>query len=418
MCIQGNLPNFVPKSRILFPICSQIGEARMSKARIFTAPFVESAPPGEHFDAKEGGLGLRVSPKGKRAWFFRFRTPDKRQKRESLGAFPDVTLKDARRRAVVRRGEVAEGRWTPPEAGAVEEALTFGAVARQALDLMADTTRPRTVEERERILQKDLLPRWGNRPAEDISRADVAKLAKEIKAPIMANRVLSLVRSIFNAGIDLELVATNPAARLKRFLRQEEPRSRLLTADELKKILGAMEVEGPGGRAFFGLVAYTAQRAGAVGLARWKEFDLEAGTWTIPAEDGRKFKKYPRLVPLNKGALDALTILREVGVRGEYLFPSRNGCKAPTWTNRGNLTRRLRKESKVDGWNLHDIRTAFRTLATRELGIRADTADAVLGHAISSVGFTHYEADKSTYLLPEKREALEAWGKYLEGLKK
>ncbi|MFC1660335.1 tyrosine-type recombinase/integrase, partial [Gemmatimonadota bacterium] len=225
----------------------------------------------------------------------------------------------------------------------------------------------------------------------------------------------SMVRALFNAMLDLELVEANPATRPDRFMRDEKPKERALSKDELRRVLQAAKAEGPEARAFFGLAAFTVQRAGAIAAARWDEFDGE--TWTIPPEERRKFKGYARVVPLNAGALGAVRVLvEEAGVQGSYLFPSRGGSKAPHFTGWHNLTRRLRARSGVEGWSLHDLRSTFRGIATRELQIRADVADAILGHAITTVGHVHYEADKSTYLLAEKREALEAWSSFLEGL--
>lgn len=381
----------------------------------FTDAVVRNAKEGEHFDAKTPGLGIRVSPKGKRTWFFRYRTPGRGQRRQKLGVYPFMDLKEARKRARVRLGEVSGGsdRWSTP-------ALTFREAAEEALALMAQRTRPRTIRERQRIFERDLIPKWGDRLVTDIRRGDVAALVDEIAArgsPVMANRTLSLVRALFNAALDLERVESNPATRPDRFFKEERPRERALSQPELKAILKAVKEEGPEGRAFFGLVAFTVQRAGAVAAAEWEEFDLELRIWTIPPVEGRKFKKYARKVPLNDGAMGALGILQEEkDVEGPYLFPSRKGSKEPHFTNWGNLQRRLRGRSGVDGWTLHDLRATCRTTVVRRFKVPAEVADAVLGHAITTVGHVHYEADKSTYLLDEKRKALVKWGQHLEGL--
>lgn len=384
----------------------------------FTDLFVKSAREGEHFDAKLPSLGLRVSPKGKRSWFFRCRTTGGKQRREKLGVYPFVDLKEARRLASVRLGEVVGG----SDRKGPQKSLTFKEAAEEALGLMAQRTRPRTIQERQRIFEHDLLPRWRDRLATDIRRGEVSALVREIAtrgSPVMANRTLSLVRALFNAMLDLELVETNPATRPDRFFQEEAARERALDESELRAILSAVKKEGPDARAFFGLVALTVQRSGAVAAARWKEFVPDTATWTIPPEEGRKFKKYPRVVPLSPGALAALGILSEEGgSQGPYLFPSRSGSRVPHFAGWNNLTARLRKRSKVDGWTLHDLRTTFRGLAVGELKVRPDVADLVLGHTLQGVGFEHYQSDKSRFLLPEKRDALRRWGDYLERLER
>ncbi|MDP2955973.1 MAG: integrase family protein, partial [Longimicrobiales bacterium] len=348
-----------------------------SRRADLSAPFVKNAPPGEHYDGREAGLGLRVSPKGKRAWFLRYRAPGGEQRRYALGEYPALGLSEARAAARDRRAEVSQG--ADP---AARRSLTFEDMAEAALAIIEPQTRPSTVALRRQMLKRDLLPRWRNRPAASIRRDDVAALGREIAArgaKVAANRTIALVRLLYNAGLDLELVEANPAARPGRFLQREAPRERDLTGKELKAIRAAIEKEGPEARTFGELVLATAQRAGAAAGARWAEFDIEGALWTIPAEAGRKFSGHARLVPLNALALAALERLQDVAEEGEeFLFPSRDRSKGPTWTNWQNLNERLRTRSKVKGWSLHTFRSAFRTAATRDLGIPAEVADLVL----------------------------------------
>jgi integrase len=383
-------------------------------ARNFTGPWVPTAEPGEHFDAKTPGLGLRVSPKGKRTWFLRAHTGNGRQVRRKLGEYPKMTLAKAREAAAIKWGEA--------KAGTLEEVrgarpMTFGEAAEEALAVMATSTRERTIRERRRILTHDLLPAWKDLPVDSVTRGDVVNLVNGIAkrgSPVMANRTLSMIRATFNTLLDLELVESNPATRPKRFFRPEKPRERALTPGELRKLLEVVKGQGPEARAFFGLALNTAQRAGAIAGARWEEFDMEARTWTIPPDEGRKFKKYPRVVPLNDGALRALqTLQTEKKAHSDLLFPARGGAKAPHFTGWHNVARRLREEAKVEGWSFHTFRATFRGLATRELRIRPDVADAILGHDLQTVGHVHYETDKPTFLLAEKQKALEAWAAFL-----
>ena len=382
-----------------------------------SAGFVKTAPAGEHYDGKEAGLGLRVSPLGKRAWFLRYRAPGGSQRRYALGEYPSLGLSEARIAARDRKAEVSQG--ADP---AARRALTFGEMAEEALAIIEPQTRPRTVKERRRMLDLDLLPRWRNVPASAIRRADVAALGREIAdrgAGVTANRTIALVRLLYNAGLDLELVDANPATRPGRFLQKEAPRERDLSGKELKAIRAAIAKEGPEPRTFAELALATAQRAGAIAAARWEEFDLAGALWTIPPEPGRKFAGHPRLVPLSPLAVAALERLQEVTEeREEHLFPSRDKSKGPHWANWQKLNARLRTRSKVKGWSLHTFRTAFRTTATRDLGLPAEVADAVLGHALDSVGHVHYNADKARYLLPEKADALRRWAAYLEKVAK
>ena len=422
------------------------GRRRAEDARSFSAPWIPKAPPGEHHDAACKGLGLRVSAKGTRSWFVRVQLADGRQVRRKLGEYAPaspshMSLSDAREAADVKRRAAKDG--TLGEARP-DRPLTFGEMATKAMVFMAADTRARTIAERERILHRNLLPAWRHRPAKEISRADVAVLAKSVAskgtepdpgkegkgsakrkrrpAPVMANRIISFARALFNAAIDLELVETNPIARPKRFMKRETPPTRSLKPAELKAIMAALGEEGPGARAFTGLALHTVQRAGAIAAARWDEFDEEAGVWTIPVAEGRKIKGYPRKIPLSPGALRALRILgEEIPRHPVYLFPSRPKAKTPHvgGSFHNNIVRRLRAASKMDGWSLHDLRTTFRTTMTsKRFGVTSEVADLCLSHDLATVGHKHYTDEKSEYLLDEKREALDRWAEFLEALAK
>src|SRR6266436_7677872 len=141
-----------------------------------TAQFVESAQAPkvgqvDYWDARTPGLSLRVSQGGRKAWtvFFRFHG---RMRRLTLGTFPILSLADARRLAATALREAQHG--TDP-ATAKQEARSadnFGELAELYLDRHAKPEK-RSWREDERILKADLLPKWRNRKAHEIKRADV-----------------------------------------------------------------------------------------------------------------------------------------------------------------------------------------------------------------------------------------------------
>jgi integrase len=194
----------------------------------------------------------------------------------------------------------------------------------------------------------------------------------------------------------------------------EKGRDRYLKAAEIKGVWKATEAENPLTRALFRLVFLTAQRKGSVSAMRWD--GIVGDVWTIPAEHfkGRR----PHLVPLSAEALQIIGDLRADALSDEWIFPSRAGSKYPFLSNFGKALTRVRKQSGVPDWTLHDARTTFRTHAVRSpldggLGTPAHVADAVLGHKEASLGFSRYTGDQHLYMLAEKREALVAWGAFV-----
>jgi len=137
------------------------------------------------------------------------------------------------------------------------------------------------------------------------------------RAPIMANRILALVRKMFNFAIEHDWLDTNPCQMVKR-VTPERQRDRVLSEDEVRAVWKALNDERPMVAALFRLRLLTAQRGGELHGARWAEIDLKAGWWTIPAT--RAKNGLAHRVPLSPQAVRVLKTLRGNDSTAEYLF--------------------------------------------------------------------------------------------------
>ena len=279
-------------------------------------------------------------------------------------------------------------------------------------------TREVTQRERARLLGKELLPAWGDRPAAEITRREVVHLVEGIAkrgAPIVANRTLGLIRMIFNDGLrrGFPTLQANPA-HLVVLPAEEVGRDRYLTREEIKVIWQATRDETRATRGAFRLALLTGQRIGSVRAMRWD--GITGNLWTIRPE---YFKgKRTHLVPLSLEALEVIRELKEAADSDTWVFPSRSKATRPHLTNIGSSLSRVRKKTLIPSWTVHDFRTTLRTHAVRAiedggLAIPAHVADAVLGHKEATLGFERYTGDRDRYLLHEKRDALQKWGAFI-----
>jgi len=385
----------------------------------------------DFWDSLTAGLCLRVSgATGRKTWMVRYR-PDGagKYRRQKLGTYPNLSLADARSRARDILGKVEDGEdpAAEKEAKAAPPAPvdTFATLAREVLDARArkgkggKPTRRSTQRERTRILERELLPAWGDRPAGSITRREVVLLVEGVakRAPVQGNRTLAVIRLIFNDGLRRGFpgLETSPAHMVEA-PGVEEGRDRYLGLEELPHVWAAMGEENPLTLGAYRLALLTAQRIGSVAAMRWDR--IEGDVWTIPEED---FKgKRDHLVPLSEEAQRILADLREVATSETWVFPARAGTKRPHLTNLSRALGKIRDRSGLEHWTAHDFRTTFRTHATRAredggLGVAGHVADAVLGHAENSLGYTRYTGDRHRYLLHEKREALQKWGALVRG---
>jgi len=378
----------------------------------------------EFYDAIITGLVVRVGKGGAKTFLVRYRSGGK-LRRHPIGRYPVISLAKAREKAKQVLGDAQQGK--DPEAERQlrkSNDVTFGALCTEVLDAKTDWRGP-TRKERTRIIDTELRPAWGTRPAASITRRDVVQLIEGIQkrgARVMANRTLAAIRMIFNVGLDRDFptLESNPAHRIKPA--SENGRSRFLDRAEIKKIWGAAAFESPIAKGVFRLTLLTAQRVGSVSAMRWSDID-DADVWHIPAA---AFKgKRPHLVPLSPEAKAVLAELRKLTGEGEYVFPGRGNGRQPHFNGKNKALQRMRADLElVDNWTIHDFRTTFRTHATRAkkpghrsdpagLGIAPAIADAVLGHKEASLGFDRYTGEPERYLLSEKRDALKAWGKFV-----
>ena len=153
----------------------------------------------EYLDQTQSGLGLRVG-KSKMAWFVFYRVEgDRKLRRYTLGKFPTMSLKKARREARDKITEAEKGHDPGEEKQILKDAPTFGDLADEYLDKHG--SKKRSHYEDNRIIDKDLKPAWKRKKAHDVKRRNVIRLLDKIVdrgAPIQANRTLALIRKMYN----------------------------------------------------------------------------------------------------------------------------------------------------------------------------------------------------------------------------
>ena len=418
------------------------------------------APSGgrvEYFDATLPGFGIRVagptprSPDGRRTWVLLYRHKGEQRRLSLEPTYPALSLADARKQAGDALGLVSKG--VDPAAvkakakEPVEKPDTFATIVETYLTrgLEKKARAPRYVVETRRNFTNHVLPRWGDKPLAAIARKDVIAMLEDIAehgtdrkvegkafhaagGPIAANRVLAAVRALFNWSIRRGLVEINPCA-LVDLPGNEVPRERTLTSPEMKELWPHFEALGYPFGPFFQLGLITAQRRTEVAEMRWADLDLEAKTWTIPADQNKSGRTH--VVPLSTMAVDLLvelprkTLTEKNGSTrpSPYVFtsdgdvPISGFSRAKERVGEKALAHRRAADPEaadIPDWGIHDLR---RTAATEmgRLGIPEFIISKVLNHAARGVTgrvYNQYE------YLTEKRHALDTWAAYLERLVK
>ena len=359
------------------------------------------------WDTDLKGFGIRVMPSGIKTYYLDYFDKHHRQHRLKIARHGALTPEEARREAKRQSVLIASGSDPIEEREQARGAATFRVLAEEYIRYRC--AEKKSGPEDARIIRRELLPSWGRKLAADIRRRDVMKLAEEIKtrgAGVMSNRTLSVVKRLYNFGIDRELVEINPASRV-RPPAKEKSRERVLTTEEIKALWNGLD-ELPGEaetKLALRLVLVLAQRPGEIAAMQWEEIDSE-NVWTIPeTKSGRTHR-----VPLSPLAIELLNSLPRKA--DGPVFPSPLDPRESI--RRSALARLLNRGRAILGmerFTPHDLRRTAGSKMT-EMGVSRFVLSRILNHAdrgITSVYDRHgYDA--------EKRAALNAWGEKLRDI--
>jgi len=366
------------------------------------------------------GFGIRVSPQGRKTWVYLYWHGNKKH-RMTLGVYPRVGLAEAREAHVEAERILGTGinpaAMAREHAAATKMAPTVADIAQEYLERYAKP-RKRSWREDLRVLEKDILPAFGDRPAAEVSRRDMIRLLDGIVdrgAPIQANRTLAVVRKMFNFAISRDLVQFSPCVQVKAPA-DEVRRDRVLDARELRLFWRCLDWArmAPETKLAFKLQLATAQRIGEVVSARWGDIDFEQNWWTIPAELSKN--RLSHRVPLSPLAIRILGSARTLSGDTPFVFASgRAGQRQDRHLTPGTMNRSLSKNRELFGelehFTPHDLR---RTAASHMASHRVPrlVIQKILNHAEPGVTTVY---DRHSYD-EEKRSALTTWSTQLEAL--
>jgi integrase len=388
-------------------------EDPMSRFR-FTEPLVRNITAERQKEICEDGLCLRVYPSGRKAWFLAYRNSSGRFRRVKLGNYPAVNLRAARRLARLRLAEVAEGRDPQEEKVAArapaEESQTFAALA--ALYL-SEHARPKkkSWSQDQRYIERDLLPAWKDRLANEITRQDVVNLVQAIVqrgAPVGANRALALIGRIFSHGVERQIVEVNPRRGLS-FPAKERPRSRVLDEAEIQVFWRQLELLRPVSASALRFLLLTGQRCTPVYKMRHEQ--VAGDIWNIPAsvmKSGREHRVF-----LSAQALQILSINRSLFPKSPWVFPSPKDRNSHLSRAAPSALNQLRE---LCGFHFtrHDLRRTCATHLSR-LGCPRHLLMKILDHEPGEGGGVTWIYDRYSYD-DELREWMGRWGQEVERL--
>lgn len=366
-----------------------------------------------------GGMYVEIAPTGGKWWRFSYRFGGKR-KLISLGTFPSVSLKEARRRRDQARGLLDDG--IDPSAqrqAAKREAVgrnlnSFEAVAREWYAKQAHIWVPTHRRDVMRRLEANLFPDIGATPISDLNAPTLLAALRKIEhrgAHDLAHRVLQVAGQVFRYGVATGRCEHDLSVDLRGALTPHKGRHQAaVKPEDLPALLRAIDGYGELGDKLTGyalrLLALTFVRTGELIGATWDEFDLDGAVWIIPA--ARMKMKAEHVVPLSRQALEVLCAIPRID-GSPFVFPGRNPDKPLSNNTMLFALYRLGFKGKMTG---HGFRAVASTILN-ETGFRADVIERQLAHCERNAVRAAYH--RAEYLL-ERTTMMQQWADMLDDL--
>ncbi len=377
-----------------------------------------------------GGLFMLVNPNGSKYWRLAYRFGGK-EKLLALGVYkgnPHVSLTEARAERAKAK-ELLKGGVDPSQekrlsikSREVNAANTFKAVAKEWHEIKSSGwTKQYGVNVLHR-LTLDIFPEIGERPIRDIEPPEMLAAIRKIEkrgALDVAKRNAQVCGQIFRYAIATGKASRNPIPDIKDAFRPSEKVSfAAISVDDLPAFIRALDRNNARlfapTRIALRMMMLTFVRTSNLIAARWKDFDLDSATWTIPAVEMKQRKaaklnpKNVHIVPLATQVLELLDELKSFS-DGEYLFVSRTDHKKHM--SNGAILMALRRMGYQNIMTGHGFRALAMSTIKERLGYRHEVIDRQLAHVHKSATDAAY--DRAQFLT-ERKVMMQQWADYID----
>lgn len=364
------------------------------------------------------GLHLRVHPNGSKYWQVRYRLNGK-EKTASLGNFPEKSFAVARDECNEIKIMVKQG--IDPVKKDKEKSETFGVLVELFLKNKAKEWANNTLQDAESRINNHVIPVIGSLPIKQIDKGHLSTIYERLQQRNLngntIRKVFHLINNVFiysirwhdtpDRNIVADILPTLPSGG-------NNANRDALTKHELGVFWN--KLNSYGGRyetvCALRLLTWTASRPGEIQKAEWSEFDLDSALWTIPSV--RMKKRIEHVSPLPGQAVQMLRDLHRLTGTNKFVFPnqSRGYPKKQDSPMSENTLNLAIKRMGFDA-SAHGMRSVFSTIAN-ELGLNPDAVEKQLAHSLPG-GEIRKIYNRSTYL-DERRQIVQVWADYLEGL--
>lgn len=365
------------------------------------------------------GLYFIVQPTGKKGWQVRYRHSGT-HRRMTLGAYPVLSLADARQRARDALAAASDGRDPAEEVRAAKAPkpeddrdkikVLIGQYDKRHLSSLKSGAVVR------RELDRFVVAKWGERDIHTITKRDVIDLLDDIADSgrvVTANRIRAYLNKFLNWAVERDIIPMSPATGVKP-VAKEASRDRVLSDDEIRWFWAACEAEGfpfgPLGK----VLLLTGQRLNEA--AQISDAEISGDLWHLSASRTKNARAHD--VPLPDAVQAVLGAVERIAGKPGFIFTTTGTTPVSGFYKaRASLAEAMEKAAaeeqgqpvEIPRWTFHDLRRTAATGMAR-IGTPVRVTEAVLNHVSGTGGGIVAVYQRHDYAA-EKRQALEAWAR-------
>jgi integrase len=364
---------------------------------------------------------LEISPRGGKWWRLKYRFAGK-EKRLSLGVYPDVSLKMARerrdeaRKLLTNEVDPSENRKAIKAARDERSANSFEVIGREWFAKHSPNWSANHADRIIRRLERDIFPWIGGKPIAGITAPQLLDVVRRIEkrgALETAHRALGNCGQVFRYAVATGRAERDPSGDLrgalppvkgKHFAAVTEPKQVAEILRALDGYEGTLTV-----RCALRLAPLFFVRPGELRHAQWEDINLEESEWryTVTKTDTQ------HIVPLSRQAVEILRELQPLTGQSRHVFPGARSNLRPMSDN-AILAAMRRMGIGKEEMSGHGFRAMARTILDEVLGFRPDYIEHQLAHSVRDPNGRAYNR---TAHLPKRKKMMQDWADYLDRLK-
>lgn len=380
-----------------------------------TAMEVKNAKPKDkEYNLADGqGLKLRVLPSGSKQWQLNYYRPTNGKRTNfNLGRFPEVSLVQARKKALEARELISQGIDPQEDKKQKVQAYkeihehTFYNVAQEWFDVKKHDVTEDYATDIWRSLERHVFPQLADAPVKMITAPQVIDLLRPIEAKgslETVKRLIQRLNEVMNYATNCGFIHANPLTGIRAaFKKPKKENMAALTPAELPELMSAISNASikRTTRCLLEWQLHTMTRPSEASGARWNEIDWEEKVWTIPAE--RMKKRREHRIPLTEQMLELLEVMKPISAHRDFIFPSDRDPKKPCNSQTANMA--LKRMGFAGRLVSHGLRSLAST-TLNEQGFEADLIEAALAHVDDNQVRSAY--NRTDYL--ERRRPMMCW---------